>query len=163
MSDNNLCGECRACCIHLPVADPDLVKAAGTPCSHLCDKGCSIFEQPDLPSICKGYLCEWRSDPWMNKRPLYRPDKLGVIFSRHHLGLVVTEIRPDALKQQAVSYIKNRFPKHIRGECLTYYAYGSMDGYIPESIGDEAYMEGDCEYLGGGERIVRRVSLPVIR
>src|ERR1700733_6764396 len=78
--NKNECGECRACCVVLPIVEPDFNKPAGEPCKHLCDKGCSIFGQPTWPKLCRDYLCVWRVDGWLGKRPNYRPDKLGVVF-----------------------------------------------------------------------------------
>lgn len=125
----NRCGECRACCVVLPIAEPELVKPAGEPCKHLCGTGCQLYNSPQFPALCKEYLCLWRHDDWLNKRPDYRPDKLGVIFHFGADGLVVFETHPGSLRSQQVAYVKRRLLKHLHSDALVKnFPAGVLDG-----------------------------------
>jgi len=127
--ERNLCGECRACCVVLPIAEPELVKPAGEPCKHLCGSGCELYNGPQFPRLCKDYLCLWRQDDWLNNRPDYRPDKLGVIFQLGARRLIVFETRPGALQSQQVAYIKSRMRKWLGEEdVVKNFPAGVMDG-----------------------------------
>ena len=81
------CGECTACCTTMSVTA--LNKPAGTPCSHLCDKGCSVYEA--RPSACHDWFCLWVRDNGHLLNETHRPDKLGILF---------TVTKPDALGRQ---------------------------------------------------------------
>jgi hypothetical protein len=128
----NSCGECRECCIHLPIYEPDddLVKAAGVPCKHLCNQGCSLFKKPEMPSMCQKFLCEWRDTDWFRNRPDYRPDRLGVIF---HIGhdINVTEVRSGALDAPAVRYILAKLKKWYPDAPVVEKPFGVTAGVIP--------------------------------
>lgn len=133
----NPCGECSACCVVLPIAEPEFVKPAGEPCKHLCGSGCELYEGPQWPRLCKVYFCGWRLDDWLNQRPNYRPDKLGVIFQFGTETLSLFEIRPGALQSQQVAYIKSRIRKWLREDVtIKNYSAGVLDGirYEPADV-----------------------------
>lgn len=73
------CYPCTACCDGwLEVNVPGAHAWKDHPCSHRIDAGCSIFDNPDRPKLCKEFLCAWRvkGSPfpeWM------RPDLSNVI------------------------------------------------------------------------------------
>lgn len=74
----NKCGECRACCRALGVAELD--KPEWQRCKHVCKAGCGIYEA--RPESCVKYSCLWllsqsETDPLP---PRLRPDRCGVIF-----------------------------------------------------------------------------------
>jgi len=73
MENKNECGECTLCCTLLNV--PLLNKPAGTPCEHLCDTGCSIYEERFAP--CRKFECAWLKS---NANVALRPNNCGVIF-----------------------------------------------------------------------------------
>lgn len=133
ITNRNICGECRACCIVLPIAEPDFVKAAGEPCKHLCASGCSLFKSKELPELCRDYYCEWRIDKWFEQRPEYRPDIIGVIFQYGRGTLSIFETRPNALNTARVQYVKARLRKNL---LVKLYPYGVQDGikYDPATV-----------------------------
>lgn len=52
-------------------------KPERVPCSHLCDKGCSIYEtRPEDP--CRKFKCAWLEGAWKDED---RPDKVGVVWT----------------------------------------------------------------------------------
>lgn len=135
----NLCGECQACCVVLPIAEPGFVKPAGEPCHHLCKTGCSLFGSPQLPRLCQEYFCGWRLDKWLNQRSLYRPDKLGVIFQFNPGVLAIYEVRPGTLQSSQVAYVKSRLVKLFGPNVLVKnYPFGVLDGIRvdPASVKD---------------------------
>jgi len=115
--DFNECGECKACCIHLPIAAEEtmITKPVGTPCKFLCEQGCSIHDKPDQPTMCKQYRCLWRRWEWMGRQPDLRPDKLGVIFGVFPDSKVVLfETKEGALDTAAVQRIRNRVALYVK-------------------------------------------------
>lgn len=85
----NSCDECSACCTVLGVAE--LKKPDYVPCEHLCDKGCSIYEQ--RPPSCKGYECFWLANSVAAE---LRPDRIGVVIEMKDFpfggGLTMREV-----------------------------------------------------------------------
>ena len=169
--NNTTCGECRACCVVLPIAEPDLVKPAGEPCKHLCETGCGIYGRAEWPTLCRKYYCGWRQDKWMSQRPLYRPDTLGVIFQFTPGVLALFEVRPGALQSQQVQYIKAR----LRGDAqVNNYPVGVLDELRvdPATVTNgEAPLDTEkyeWEDLGGDEHILKlkmrssRMPLPLV-
>lgn len=51
-------------------------KAPGTPCPHLCERGCGIYAS--RPEECAVYRCLWHIGVIGETRD--RPDRLGVVF-----------------------------------------------------------------------------------
>jgi hypothetical protein len=93
------CGTCKACCTVFDIED--LAKPAGTPCKHLCEAGCGVYET--RPSACRGYFCIWRDDKAvaLGLPEWARPDRTGVILNarggdlnRHFL--IAFEVTPGA-------------------------------------------------------------------
>jgi hypothetical protein len=70
------CGECNLCCIELPIETPELHKNGQTPCSHLTEKGCGIYDTR-FP-ICRQFLCGWRLFPELDEA--WRPDRSGILI-----------------------------------------------------------------------------------
>ena len=71
------CGDCVACCNVLTVDTPDFKKPAGTPCEHLCARGCGIHDV--RPHICRTWFCGWRRVAAMPEDA--RPDRSGLLVS----------------------------------------------------------------------------------
>ncbi len=71
------CGACTACCTTLTVDTPEFRKAAGTPCVHLGDRGCSIHAV--RPGICRTWFCVWRRNARLPDDA--RPDRSGLLVS----------------------------------------------------------------------------------
>jgi hypothetical protein len=97
----------------------------------------------------------------MNQRPLYRPDKLGVIIQCDGSVLALFEVVPGALQSQQVEYIKRR----LRGTMMvSNYPVGVLDGFrVTPDMVHEGGTELDpavheWEELGGNEYILRRTS-----
>lgn len=165
----NTCGDCRACCVVLPIAEPNFVKPAGEPCKHLCGSGCRLYGNADWPTLCRDYFCVWRQDKWMGQRPLYRPDKLGVLFQFNDGVLAVFEIIPGALQATQVQYIKGRLRGH---RLVKNYPAGILDGirFDPETKEDGTIDLNPDKYewedLGGYEWTLRRkdnrIPLPLV-
>jgi hypothetical protein len=166
----NTCGECRACCVVLPIADTEIVKPAGEPCHHLNSSGCGIYQTADWPRLCREYLCIWRQDKWLGKRSHYRPDKIGVVFQSNATVLSLFEVYPGALQSPQVQYIKSR----LRGRLIIRsYPVGVLDGVwaTPDMVDGDGTAELDAnqhewEDLGGQEYILRtkcvRIPLPLV-
>ncbi|MBC8106796.1 MAG: hypothetical protein H7Z14_09425 [Anaerolineae bacterium] len=68
------CGECRACCTTCVV--PELDKPINTPCVHLVQLGCGIYET--RPQSCRVYDCAWLHGHFADYE---RPDKTGIVWS----------------------------------------------------------------------------------
>lgn len=71
------CGDCTICCDVLRIDTPDLQKPAGTPCSHLGARGCTIHAV--RPEICRAWFCGWRRVEAMPDSA--RPDRSGLLVS----------------------------------------------------------------------------------
>jgi hypothetical protein len=69
------CDACTACCTHLLIDDPELTKAAGSPCPH-CSAGCTIYET--RPQTCRNWYCGWRQMPELGED--WRPDRSDVLI-----------------------------------------------------------------------------------
>ena len=72
---NRECGDCRVCCIVPEIKEPEVVKAGGVRCAHLCESGCSIHEAK--PSACREFNCAWRVMPELGEG--WRPDRIGLL------------------------------------------------------------------------------------
>jgi hypothetical protein len=68
------CGECRACCTTCAVNELD--KPLNTPCVHLVQIGCGIYER--RPQSCRDYDCAWLHGHFGIED---RPDKTGIVWS----------------------------------------------------------------------------------
>jgi len=77
MSDpEKTCGPCQVCCVALKIKTPQLRKDARSPCPHLVEKGCGIYES--RPPVCRSFLCGWRLMPELDAS--WRPDLSGVML-----------------------------------------------------------------------------------
>lgn len=101
------CGDCAMCCKVMAI--PELGKADGEWCKHICKnhKGCGIYET--RPEVCSGFLCLWRRGmvPPGEKAPKHlRPDRCGVVFGAGTrfdiMAAYVDPARPFAWKKKAV-------------------------------------------------------------
>jgi hypothetical protein len=145
----------------LPIADSALRKDPGVPCPHLGHECCTIYQ--DRPHTCREYLCLWRSDRWLAKRPAYRPDRLGVLCHAGAQGLSLYELRPGALDSQQVRYVKSE----LRAKCgglIKLYPFGSQDGFrvTPEHVGADVSAPGVAhrwEWVADDEAVLRRLPL----
>ena len=79
------CASCRLCCVLLPVEfDDGSWKKSLNPCTHLCGKGCRIYEARPLP--CRVWSCRWLFDE--ETAALRRPDR-----SHYALDAMPDEVR----------------------------------------------------------------------
>lgn len=95
------CGDCHACCIHLPIAAGEACpdeKPAGMLCPNLGDCGCLIYQT--RPATCRQFRCVWLAEPaW----PLsWRPEQAGLLCLREEIydgvaAALVYEIHEDAI------------------------------------------------------------------
>lgn len=106
-ADKLPCGECKACCTVLAVAEYD--KPNFTPCKHECDSGCSIYAE--RPTSCRVWSCAWKSGRLGDERR--RPDKLGVIFDHRPTGVWVWEVWEGAAQNPQVKYLIEKQTKGI--------------------------------------------------
>ncbi len=77
-SEERDCGNCHACCIHLPIPAGEVcanAKPAGVVCQRLADHGCQIYQS--RPTTCRQFMCVWATEPsW----PLdWRPERSGLL------------------------------------------------------------------------------------
>lgn len=112
LSEGGDCGGCTACCTVLGVKE--LRKSDYTPCEHLCQQGCGVYD--DRPKECQSYECLWfRSTPI----PELRPDKLGVILELNHNDLgtsvVVREVWQGASDGELAQQFINGAAKAVQG------------------------------------------------
>lgn len=111
-SEEHLCGDCHACCIHLPISANEVctnAKPAGVKCPHLADHGCQIYSR--RPSACRQFQCVWVMEtswpmPW-------RPEQSGLLCLREEIdngvsAALVYEIEPDALTRPTTEPILAR-------------------------------------------------------
>ena len=107
--DQRSCGDCTACCTHLPIpaglVGPD-AKPVGVACSHVCEAGCGIYSE--RPTMCEDFRCAWLADTgWP---AAWRPNRVGLLALREMIGknvpaAVLYEIRPGALEQSVAAEI----------------------------------------------------------
>lgn len=99
--DRRTCGECTACCTHLPIPENvvgQASKPAGIPCPHLSHGGCGIYDH--RPGVCSRFRCAWLScEEWPEN---WRPEQSGLLCLRETLpdgrpGSLVMESRAGAL------------------------------------------------------------------
>ena len=86
------CGNCSLCCKVLPIMsrseggndDFPFDKPAGEWCKHCSPgNGCKVFNQTELPSLCKNYECMWRREDL----PLeHKPSRVHAIFDQVEVG-----------------------------------------------------------------------------
>ena len=107
----------------------------------------------------------------MAQGPLYRPDKLGVIFQFNGGVLALYEVRPGALTSQQVQYIKSR----LRGKATVLnYPVGVLDGLrvdpvtVRNGVAPLDTEKYEWKDLGGDEGVLTlkkqsgRVPLPLV-
>lgn len=72
----NKCGGCTACCTTFEIIE--LGKPAFTPCVHLVEGGCGIYDT--RPDACRRFVCSWLAGK-MGRDSSLRPDNLGLVAS----------------------------------------------------------------------------------
>ena len=92
-------------------------KKAAKPCRFLCDKGCSIHDEP-RPSVCTNFTCEY-----INGIVPQRPDQNGVIFATSYVSNALQGSLLDCQVQQLV-------PAHWEDDDLAI----SITEALPEAI-----------------------------
>ena len=108
-SQERNCGDCHACCIHLPIPAGEVcmnIKPTGVHCPNLTDLGCRIYET--RPVTCQQFQCVWLTDTsWP---PAWRPERSGLLCLREEiengvLAALVYEIERDALARPTSEWI----------------------------------------------------------
>jgi hypothetical protein len=69
------CGDCHACCVDLSIDTPELKKKGQTPCEHLKEGRCGIYQTRF--KICREFLCGYLLFPELDES--WRPDRSGVL------------------------------------------------------------------------------------
>jgi len=70
------CGDCTACCTHIPIDQPDMVKLPNVACENLLQSGgCRIYKS--RPDTCAKWYCAWRYVALMKDQ--WRPDRMGAL------------------------------------------------------------------------------------
>ena len=69
------CGDCHACCVELIIDTPELQKKGQTPCRHLKEGRCGIYQ--DRFKICREFLCGYLQFRELDEG--WRPDRSGVL------------------------------------------------------------------------------------
>lgn len=133
------CGECTACCHHIPINQDDFVKLANVRCVHLSDGGgCSIYET--RPATCAGWYCAWRYLPGLGDN--WRPDNSGVLMD------FTTDLIPEEYQGKKAIVLKvidkEKFFKNnqltqyvmqiVEREMPIFLAFGLDPGYTAASI-----------------------------
>jgi hypothetical protein len=77
------CGECTACCVWLPIAEPSIRKLGGTPCCNLSEKRCGIYDS--RPNLCREWFCGWRFMGHLGEE--WRPDRCNVLIDLEENGI----------------------------------------------------------------------------
>ena len=86
------CGECTLCCTMLKVRMSPVenrLKRDRTPCTYLCSKGCSIYN--NKPTACSEFECVWLASQGMRslRLPLdLRPDRCGVVLEFNNVDTI---------------------------------------------------------------------------
>jgi hypothetical protein len=132
------CGSCTLCCTLMRVEmapRPEPAKPEGVKCSHVCRKGCGIYEQ--RPKACAEFECLWlmsqkRSDPTEQLPKALRPDKSGVVLEVNtHQAVVAHCERPDSWKRGPIG----RFLRETATKVPVIIDHGGDDASILESTG----------------------------
>jgi len=98
------CGDCTVCCYVGGV--PELGKPAHKKCCYE-NKGCSIYNSRERPSICNNFQCAWLRGIGSEND---RPDINGVMCSDNFLNgghwVFVIELIPEAATTSGLSMVK---------------------------------------------------------
>lgn len=103
------CGDCHACCVHLPISAGEVcsaAKPAGAECPRLCQYGCRIYQQ--RPESCRSFNCAWLVDPTWPAQ--WRPEQSGLLCLREEIdggiyAALVYEIQKDAIARPSTRAI----------------------------------------------------------
>ena len=154
------CGDCSKCCqgtLAATVLGQEI--GVGKHCSYLGPKGkgCTIHNY--RPSVCKQFICEWKSN--YNFPEHLRPDKTGVILSvRYFVGadgnayehLRVFDTNKKANKE-VYDWVKTQFDKKVYERVL----YIILGVFRRAEYGiltyDKNFYEQMGNHLGGFENV----------
>lgn len=94
------CAGCTACCgPSLTINEPELVKVTGETCPHVGVRGCTQWDTPALPRICREYFCSYLLEDLPLTR-MERPDHVGAIVEyRGPAGTRLVECGPDGVRR----------------------------------------------------------------
>ena len=95
----NNCGDCNECCIVFKIED--LNKEIHTPCEHLCEKGCGIYET--RPDACRKFQCLYLISDWDES---LRPDKSGIMIGHFPDGYKALRLK-DEVNIEMIDKIKH--------------------------------------------------------
>jgi hypothetical protein len=103
------CGECQACCIHLPIPAGHVCinkKPAGVACPQLADHGCGNYD--DRPETCRQFRCAWFCETTWPAQ--WRPDRSGLLCLREEIddgvpAAVAYEIELGAIERSTTAAI----------------------------------------------------------
>ncbi|MGL5117021.1 MAG: hypothetical protein ACRC7C_17020 [Beijerinckiaceae bacterium] len=121
------CRTCTLCCVLPKIAA--LTKPMYRSCSHLKDKGCSIFGQPARPGACAAYECAYLAarladSPERNRIP--HPLEAGAYFHRDPVEkavvVFVDPAKPEVWKRSAIPDLIR--PALARGDTLVIFDRG---------------------------------------
>ncbi len=96
------CGGCKLCCYVYGI--PELAKERRQWCKYVCQRGCSLHEQP-RPPVCTQFRCLWLTHPEIPDR--YRPDPIGCVAYDHGDRVVhlCQEFKGAALRPDASRFV----------------------------------------------------------
>jgi len=128
------CGECIACCVHLPFEGEGEVegKTGHVRCSKLKEgcQGCSIYDT--RPQFCRSYMCQWiLRDPLLSYR--MRPDKCKILVHMKHdelggnPGIAITEIEEGAFHKDENKKIIRKIMLQKRWSSVVLVAYSGEE------------------------------------
>ncbi len=69
------CGDCKVCCVALPIDTPEIQKLSGAACRHCVAGGCAVYQT--RPPVCRSYFCAWRRAAEVPQD--WRPDLAGIL------------------------------------------------------------------------------------
>jgi hypothetical protein len=134
LAPENPCGECRACCITLYIAQGDgwtrPPKPSHTACEW-CDKETGCLVHFNRPGACRKFRCLWLASQdrnWRMDEDL-RPDRCGVIMTGPEPGdpedlfyVHPSAHDPDAINREpVVGYLKKVQSQGQRAKLVTHY------------------------------------------
>lgn len=122
---------------------PALDKPANVRCKHLTANGCGIYDSPERPEVCRGFVCGWLEGRYGDDS--LRPDRVGAY---------VTDLAPgDGLQDQngaVVRAVPGQRWERFRGMRKFASAVTAAGGDVLVIAGDE-------------RRILTRRELPVVQ
>jgi hypothetical protein len=156
------CGDCKVCCISFGLLPHppwwDEYKPVGTPCKYLCEKGCSIHDQP-RPDICGGFKCAYllglvpsppiESGLMFTANPLeYFAEATGYYDYFSGVGMFIIESEPEAIFRTTSKQVRYWFRKR-RWDKFVVLPYGfDQNPHLLPSQGKAHYRMADSVCVG---------------